>query len=89
MEELSGENREIGERIRTLQAQATADQLNAAEMDALRQMLSDLRAGLEDAPIAEKRAAVCTVVRKVIWDGDKAHVVLFGAEEPACDFTAV
>ena len=89
MEELSGENREIGERIRTLQAQATVDQLTAAEMDALRQRLSDLRAGLEDAPIAEKRAAVCTVVRKVIWDGDKAHVVLFGAEEPACDFTAV
>ena len=36
--------------------------------------------------IEEKRAAIRTVVRKVIWDGVNAHVVLFGADESDIEF---
>ena len=33
------------------------------------------------ATVEEKRAAIRAVVRKVIWDGINAHVVLFGAQD--------
>ena len=36
--------------------------------------------------VEEKRAAIRTVVRKVIWDGVNAHVVLFGADENDIEF---
>ena len=36
--------------------------------------------------IGEKRAAIRTVARKVIWDGVNAHVVLLGADEGEIEF---
>ena len=36
--------------------------------------------------VEEKRAAIRTVVRKVIWDGENAHVVLFGADEKEIEY---
>lgn len=89
MGELSEENRRIEGRIRELEALATVDQLGDAEFDAQRQILSHLRTSLEAVSVEEKRAAVRTAVRKVIWDGSNAHVVLFGAEEPMRDFASV
>ena len=44
-------------------------------------MLSMFRTNIDEMSVEEKRAAIRTVVRKVIWDGVNAHVVLFGAEE--------
>lgn len=37
--------------------------------------------------VEEKRAAIRTVARKVIWDGGNAHVVLFGADEAGIEFS--
>mgnify|MGYP003299900661 CR=1 FL=1 len=54
--------------------------------DLLRQSLSVFRTCVEGMPVEEKRAAVRTVVRKVVWDGVNAHVVLFGADEDAIEF---
>ena len=49
-------------------------------------MLSMFRTSIDDMSIEEKRAAIRTVVRKVIWDGVNAHVVLFGADESDIEF---
>jgi Iap family predicted aminopeptidase len=35
--------------------------------------------------VEQKRAAIRTLVRRVVWDGTEAHVILFGAEEDAFD----
>ena len=56
------------------------------EFDLLRQMLSMFRTNIDGMSVEEKRAAIRTVVRKVIWDGVNAHVVLFGADEGEIEF---
>ncbi len=81
IEELTDINREIGNRICELEGLTRANALNDEEFDLLRQMLTMFRANIDEMSIEEKRAAIRTVVRKVIWDGMNAHVVLFGADE--------
>ena len=86
IEELTQTNGEIKNRIHELEGLNEANALSDMEFDLLRQMLSMFRTSIEDMSIEEKRAAIRTVVRKVIWDGVNAHVVLFGADESDIEF---
>ena len=86
IEELSEVNRDVENRIHELEGLINVNALSDAEFDLLRQMLSMFRTSIDDMSIEEKRAAIRTVVRKVIWDGVNAHVVLFGADEDEIEF---
>ena len=86
IEELTQTNRGVENRIHELEGLTEANALSDMEFDLLRQMLSMFRANIDEMSIEEKRAAIRTVVRKVIWDGVNAHVVLFGAEEGEIEF---
>ena len=81
IEELSQANREMEKRIRELEGLTEANKLTDMEFDVLRQMLSMFRRNIDTMTLEEKRAAIRTVVRKVVWHGERAHVVLFGADE--------
>jgi len=86
IEELSEANRALENRIHELEGLVGSNELSDAEFDLLRQMLSVFRTSIDGMSIEEKRAAVRTLVRKVIWDGVNAHVVLFGANEDEIEF---
>ena len=86
IEALTEGNRETENRIQELEGLVGANALNDTEFDLLRQMLSMFRTSIDDMTIEEKRAAIRTVVRKVIWDGVNAYVVLFGADEDGIEF---
>ena len=86
IEELSEVNREIGNRIHELEGLTDARSLTDAEFDLLRQLLTMFRTSIDGMSVEEKRAAVRTVVRKVVWDGGSAHVVLFGADEKKLEY---
>lgn len=86
IEELTQTNRDVENRIHELEGLTEANALSDMEFDLLRQMLSMFRANIDEMSIEEKRAAIRTVVRKVIWDGVNAHVVLFGADEGEIEF---
>lgn len=86
IEELTEANREIECQIRELEGLIMSHNLNDGEFDLLRQILAMLRENVDRMSIEEKRAAVRTIVRKVIWDGENAHVVLFGAEDGEVDY---
>ncbi len=86
IEELSETNRNIENRIRELEGLVDTNALSDAEFDLLRQMLSVFRTSVDTMTIEEKRAAIRTVVRKVVWDGVNAHVILFGAEGEEIEF---
>lgn len=86
IEQLSDVNAEIKTRISELEQVGNANSLSAVEFDALLRMLTVFRSCVDGMSLEEKRAAVRTVVRKVIWDGVNAHVVLFGADEGEIEF---
>ena len=86
IEELTETNREVENRIHELEGLTSANSLSDMEFDLLRQMLSMFRTNIDGMSVEEKRAAIRTVVRKVIWDGVNAHVVLFGADEGEIEF---
>ena len=86
IEELTEANREIENRIRELEGLTCTHTLSDMEFDMLRQMLSMFRTGIDWMSVEEKRAAIRTLVRKVVWDGVNAHVVLFGANEDEIEF---
>ena len=86
IEGLTQTNRDVENRIHELEGLTEANALSDMEFDLLRQMLSMFRTSIDEMSIEEKRAAIRTVVRKVIWDGVNAHVVLFGADEGEIEF---
>lgn len=81
IEQLSDVNTDIKNRINELEQVGKANSLSTVEFDTLQRMLTVFRTCVDGMTVEEKRAAVRTVVRKVIWDGVNAHVVLFGADE--------
>ena len=78
MEQLNGECQSMEARIQELEEQAARQVLSDSEFDVHCQRLSVFQAGVDEMTVEQKRAAVRTIVRKVIWDGVNAQVVLFG-----------
>ena len=81
IEALTAESDALEVRIQELTALTSQHAMSDIEFDVLRQLLSVFQENIDDMPLEQKRAAIRTVVRKVIWDGVNAHIVLFGAEE--------
>lgn len=81
IEQLDLEHSEIVSRIRELEGLTSQHALSDMEFDAMRQLLTVFKDGIDEMTVEQKRAAIRTIVRKVIWDGVNAHVVLFGAQE--------
>jgi site-specific DNA recombinase len=86
IEELSEANRNVENRIHELEGLLNVNALTDGEFELLRQMLSLFRTSIDEMSVEEKRAAIRTVVRKVIWDGVNAHLVLFGADENEIEY---
>lgn len=81
IEALTAESDALEVRIQELIALTSQHAMSDIEFDVLRQLLSVFQENIDDMPLEQKRAAIRTVVRKVIWDGVNAHIVLFGADE--------
>ena len=50
------------------------------EFDLLAQLLASFKDTVDGMTVEQKRAAIRTFLRQVIWDGSKAHLVLFGSD---------
>lgn len=75
------ECRSLDIRIRELEEQISRNVLSEAELNGMGRFLSAFGDGMDEMTIEQKRAAFRTLIRKVVWDGVHAHVVLFGASE--------
>ena len=88
IDELTAQKEALQARITELEGLTSQNELSTEEFDILTQMLSSFRTTIDLLSIEEKRAAIRTIVQKVVWDGNLAHVVLFGAEGDV-DYTTV
>ena len=87
IEELNGQDAALSSRIRELESLTDSGVLGGIEFDVMRQLLTVFHDNIDDMTVTQKRAAIRTVVRKVVWDGKVAHVVLFGSSKDEIDWS--
>ena len=68
-------------RITELESLAAQHVLGGTEFDLMCQLLAMFQDSICEMTPEQQRTAIRAVVRKVVWDGQNAHVVLFGADE--------
>jgi hypothetical protein len=81
IEQLNRECESIEAHVRELEGLTSRHALSDMEFNVMRQLLSIFKSGIDDMTVEQKRAAIRTLVRKVVWDGVNAHVILFGASD--------
>ena len=79
IEELHAQQASLDTRISELEGLTSQHELSSAEFDIMRQLLVTFQSSIDNMSVEQKRTAIRTVVRKVIWDGEYAHLILFGA----------
>ncbi len=92
----------VMEQIDELHQEREAQQTRLSELEALteqsrmlhqefafhQEMIESFANAVDSATLEEKRCLLCTIVKKVVWDGKNAYVYLF-AEDGEADFPSV
>ena len=85
IEQLNKECEAIDTRVKELEGLTSRQTLTDMEFDVLRQLLSVFKSSIDEMTVEQKRSAIRTLVRRVVWDGENAHVILFGASDGDID----
>lgn len=80
IDELHQKNENTKLHLNELKSLTAESAFSDIEFDLLKQMLSVFSNTVDDMSIEEKRAAIRTFVKKVIWDGTDIHIVLINSE---------
>ncbi len=78
IEQLNQKYQSLKQRITELESLASRHVLSDMEFDLLRRFLMVFKDDMDEMTVEQKRAAVRTIVRKVVWDDVNAHVILYG-----------
>ena len=89
IEQLNQESEELDARICELEGLTSKNMLSDIEFDVLRQLLTIFKDSIGEMTIEQKRSAIRTIVRKVVWDGVNAHVVLFGVKDDEIEYPEI
>lgn len=89
IEQLNQEYQDKETRIRELEGLTELNTLNDVEFDMICKLLTVFKDTVDEMTLEQKRSAVRTLVRKVIWDGANAHVFLFGTEDDEIEFPKI
>ncbi len=81
IDELHGKGEIMKSRIAELESLTASHALSNIEFDLIRQMLGAFRDTIDDMSVEQKRAALRTFVKKVVWDGENVHMYLFGSDD--------
>ena len=77
IDELHEKGEALRKRLSELEAIIQQHDLADIEFDIIRQMLSNMGDNIDNYTVEQKRAAIRTFVRKIVWDGENAHLYLF------------
>ena len=89
IEELNQEYQSLEKRIQELEGLTSQHALSDIEFDLMRQLLTVFKDGIDEMTVEQKRAAIRTIVRKVVWDGVNAHVILFGVQDDEIEYPEI
>ena len=88
VEQLDQECQALTIHIQELEGLTSQPVMDEEAFELMRQLLSVFHDSIDGMNLDQRRAAIRTLVRKVIWDGSSAHVILFGASEDEADISA-
>ena len=77
IDELHEKGEGLKKRLTELEAIMQQHDLAEIEFDLIRQLLSTMGENIEEYSVEQKRAAIRTFIRKIVWDGENAPVYLF------------
>ena len=80
IDELHDKGEGLKRRLAELKELTASHALADIEFDLLAQMLASFKNTVDGMTVEQKRAAIRTFVKEIIWDGTDAHVVLFGSD---------
>jgi len=80
IDELHNRGESLKRRLAELEELASGQVLSAIEFDLLAQVLAAFKNTVDEMTVEQKRTAIRTFAKQIIWDGESAHVVLFGSD---------
>lgn len=87
IEELDGKLKQSEQSLAELSKITTGNVLSESEFDVLRDMLKSFAKSFDTMSIEQKRTAIRTFVKRIVWDGENIHMYLIGSAddaEPSC-----
>lgn len=81
IDELHDKGTILQQRIQEVRQLTASHELSDIEFDVFRQMLSSFQDTIDGMTVEQKRAAIRTCVKKVVWDGKDVHMYLFGSDD--------
>jgi len=81
IDELDKEIKESQQRLIDLKKLTEQNVLSDSEFDILRDILKSYASSFDTMNIEQKRAAIRTFVKRIVWDGENIHMYLYGSEE--------
>ena len=59
-----------------------------SEFEILKDLLVSFGKSFDTMSVEQKRSALRTFIRKIVWDGENVHVILFGDSEDSIDINS-
>lgn len=81
IDRLHEKSKMLTKRIEELEGLTTSHPLSDIEFDIMRELLSSFKDSIDHMSVEQKRAAIRTVVHKIVWDGKQIHLYLFGSDD--------
>lgn len=85
--ELDKENESLKEQIENMENLTMGQSLTDLEFDILKEMLKNFSSSFDTMSVEQKRSALRSFVKRIVWDGETVHIFLFGADDKGIDFS--
>lgn len=86
--ELHRKNDGIKKQIADIESVSNQYSYSDSEFEILKDLLVSFSQSFDTMSVEQKRSALRTFIRKIVWDGENAHVMLFGDVEENIDLSS-